>query len=379
MGKSNIFRPLSVLVGTIIGVGLFSLPYLAVRSGVWTMLGYFLLLGGVTILIKLIYGEIVLRTKDIHRLPGYVGKYLGEKWKKVSFVSNAVGLTGALLAYLLIGGGFLHSLLGQFFGGDRTFYTLILFIVGAALIYFGIRSISVIESLSLILLFVVLWLIFQKGSFLIETKNFLLGDWKYFFLPYGAILFSLSGTSLIPEVREMLGRRPQDLKKVIFWAIGIAVLVYALFILIIAGITGQNTTPDAITGLKNIFGNGLVGLALIFGFLTVFTSFLTIGLTLKKILWYDMGLKENLSWFLSCFVPLALFLAGLDNFIAIISLAGGVFLGLDVTLMILVYLKAKKQGDLKPAYSLNLSRFLIYALILFYALGAIYEVWYFVV
>ena len=77
--------------------------------------------------------------------------------------------------------------------------------------------------------------------------------------------------------------------------------------------------------------------------------------------------------------PVALFLAGLDNFIAIISLAGGVFLGLDVTLMILVYLKAKKQGDLKPAYSLNLSRFLIYALILFFALGAIYEVWYFVV
>jgi len=379
MEKANIFQPLSVLVGTIIGVGLFSLPYIAVRSGVWLMLGYFLLLGGVIILIKLIYGEIVLRTKGIHRLPGYVGKYLGEKWKKVSFISNAIGLTGALLAYLLVGGNFLQSLFGQFFGGGRTLYTLVLFAVGATLIYFGIRSISVIESLSLVLFFVVLWLIFQKGSFLIETKNFLLGDWKYFFLPYGAILFSLSGTSLIPEVREMLGRRPQDLKKVIFWAIAIAVLVYLLFILIIVGITGQDTTPDAITGLKNIFGNGLVGLALVFGFLTVFTSFLTIGLTLKKILWYDMGFKKNLAWFLACFTPLALFLAGLDDFIAVISLVGGVFLGLDVALMILVYLKARKQGDLEPAYSLNLSRFLIYALILFFALGAVYEVWYFIV
>jgi len=376
-GKTNIFQPLSVLVGTIIGVGLFSLPYITVRSGIWAMLGYFLLLGGVTILIKLIYGEVVLRTKDIHRLPGYVGKYLGKKWKKVSFLSNALGLTGALLAYLLVGGNFLYSLFSQYFGGGRTFYTLILFGLGATLIYFGIKSISYIESLSLILFFVVLFLIFRKGFSLIGVENFISFDWKHFFLPYGAILFSLSGTSLIPEVREMLKNRPQDLKKVIFWAIAIAVLVYLFFIFIIIGITGQNTTPDAITGLKNLLGNGLVALALIFGFLTVFTSFLTIGLTLKKILWYDMGVKENLAWLLACFTPLVMFLLGLDDFIAVISLAGGVFLGVDVTMIILVYLKAKKQGDLKPAYSLSFPHLFIYLLILFFIFGAVYEMYYF--
>jgi len=377
MEKSNIFQSLSVLVGTIIGVGLFTLPYITVRSGVWTMLFYFLLLSAVTILIKLIYGEIVLRTKDIHRLPGYVGKYLGGKWKRVSFFSNALGLTGALLVYLIVGGNFLYALFGQSFGGGRTLYTLILFAVGAVLIYFGIKSISAIESLSLVLFFVVLFLIFQKGFSLVGVGNFFSFDWKYFFLPYGAILFSLSGTSLIPEVREILGSRPQDLKKVIYWAIAVAVLVYLSFIFIIIGITGQSTTPDAITGLKNVLNDGLVGLALIFGFLTVFTSFLTIGLTLKKILWYDMGFKENLSWFLACLPPLALYLTGWDNFITIISLVGGVFLGVDVTLMILTYLKAKKYGDLKPAYSLNLPRLLVYALILFFILGAIYEIHYF--
>ncbi|MBU1137281.1 amino acid permease [Patescibacteria group bacterium] len=376
-GKTNIFQPLSVLVGTIIGVGLFSLPYITVRAGVWTMLGYFLLLGGVTILIKLIYGEVILRTREIHRLPGYVGKYLGAKWKKISFFSNAFGLTGALLAYLIVGGNFLYSLFSQYFGGSKTFYTLILFAVGACLIYFGIKSISYIESLALILFFVVLFLIFQKGFSLVRIENFFYFDLKHFFLPYGAILFSLSGTSLIPEVREMLRNRPQDLKKVIFWAIAIAVLVYLSFIFIIVGITGQNATPDAIIGLRNILNDGLVGLALVFGFLTVFTSLLTIGLTLKKILWYDMGLKENLSWFLACFTPLVLFFAGFNNFITVISLVGGVFLGVDVTLMILIYLKAKKQGDLKPAYSLNLPRPLIYSLILFFILGAVYEIYYF--
>ncbi|PIW74613.1 MAG: hypothetical protein CO003_01690, partial [Candidatus Portnoybacteria bacterium CG_4_8_14_3_um_filter_44_15] len=80
-----------------------------------------------------------------------------------------------------------------------------------------------------------------------------------------------------------------------------------------------------------------------------------------KILWYDMELKENLSWFLACLTPLALFLTGWNDFITIISLVGGVFLGVDVTLMVLTYLKAKKYGDLKPAYFLNLPRLLVYA------------------
>ena len=53
-------------------------------------------------------------------------------------------------------------------------------------------------------------------------------------------------------------------------------------------------------------------------------------------------------------------------------------LGIDVLLILFVYLKAKTKGELTPAYSLSLPRPLIYFLILFFILGIIYEIIYFI-
>ena len=376
--NKDFFKAFSILTGTIVGVGLFSLPFIAARVGIWVMLLYFLILGTVVILIGLSYGEVALRTKGLRRLPGYAEKYLGPSAKKIAFVSNGFGLTGVILAYIIIGGNFLGILAKPLFGGGSLFYTLAFFTAGAVLIYFGVKSIARVEFFLLILLFVALGLIFNRGFDLIEIKNLFVFDPKYLFLPYGAILFSLSGSSLIPEIKEILKDSPKKLKSVIISAILVSAFICLAFIFLILGITGQETSSEAIAGLKKTFNNGVVEVALIFGILTVFTSFITLGLTLKKILWYDLKLKKNLAWVLACFGPLALFLMGFDDFISIISLTGGVFLGIDVILIVLIYLKAKTKGDLIPAYNLNLPRILAYFLILFFIVGAIYEIFHFI-
>ena len=80
--NKRFFQALAILMGHIIGVGIFSLPFIASRVGIWTMLFYFLILGGITILFELLYGEVILRTREKHRLPGYAEKYLGGWAKK---------------------------------------------------------------------------------------------------------------------------------------------------------------------------------------------------------------------------------------------------------------------------------------------------------
>ncbi|MBU1177245.1 MAG: aromatic amino acid transport family protein [Patescibacteria group bacterium] len=376
--NSNFFQALAILTGTIIGVGLFSLPYITAKVGIFTMLVYFLVLGAVTSLIGLFYGEIALRTKGLHRLPGYAGKYLGKRAKVISFISNTLGLTGAILAYLIIGGRFLGSIFQSSFGGSDFVYVFIFFLVGAILTYFGIGSIAKAESFLFILFFFILGFIFYKGFWMIDAGNLLNFNIEYLFLPYGAILFSLSGTTLIPEVKEILSKDPKKLKKLILLAISIAAITYLFFIFLILGITGQGTSDDAITGLSNFLGNEVIVFALLFGILTVFTSFLTISLTLKKILWYDLRLKKNLAWLIACIVPLILFIIGFDNFITVIALTGGVMLGIDVVIITLIYLKAKTKGDLEPAYSLSIPSFFVYFLILFFIIGIIYEIVYFI-
>ena len=156
----KIIYAVSTLSGTIIGVGLFALPYVTLKVGLWVILGYFLGLGALVVLIHLFFGELALETPDFKRLPGFAKIYLGKWGQIISYVSTILGIFGALLAYLIVGGEFLTELLSPILGGDYLVYTLLYFVVGAALIFSGIKAIAKIEFWGLILFFIILFAIF---------------------------------------------------------------------------------------------------------------------------------------------------------------------------------------------------------------------------
>ncbi len=369
----KLIYPVATISGTIIGVGLFSLPYIASKTGYLAMLGYFLVLGVVVMIIHLMFGELSLVTPDFKRLPGFAKIHLGEWAKKITFFSTVFGISGAILAYLIVGGEFLKSLLSPIFGGSNSFYTYIYFSLGAALIFFGIKAVAKIGLWALVLLFLILFAIFLRGNHIISLSNFTAFPFHLsdLFLPYGPILFSLSGAALIPEAEEMLKGNKQHLKKVIVIATLIPIIIYLFFIYLIWGITGPDTTQSALTGLKNYLGDGIVNMALFLGFLTTFTSFIALGLTLKKILWYDFKVEKNLAWFLTCFVPLGLYVLGFQSFIRVIGLVGAIALGIDGTLILLMYRKLLlKREEIKKSL-------LVFPLIFVFAFGIIYELIYF--
>lgn len=366
-------KALAVFTGTIIGVGIFGLPYVASKAGFLPVVFYFFFLSGLAIIIHLLLARVALGTERIHRQPGYAGEYLGENWKKISFVIFSFGLTGALLAYLIVGGEFLTFLLAPLFGGDVVLYTLLFFCAGTYLILRGIKSISQIELSLLLVFFVILVVFFMKAIHLINIEYFKTIDWKFLTFPYGVILFSLWGTAMVPEIKEMLNGREKALQKVIIGGILIAAIVYLFFTFTILGVSGSQTTKEAMSGFVKVLGDNVVGLGFIFGIITCFTSFITLGLTLKKVFWYDFNMPKHLSWFIACFLPLFLFLAGLREFIDVIGLTGAFALGGDAILTVFIYrefLKKKGFGRMNP---------LIYSLPVFFILGIIFEVFYFVV
>jgi len=362
-GFKTFIYPLAVLSGTIIGVGLFGLPYITAKIGFWPMFGYLLALAPLVIIIHLFYGELAVKTADFKRLPGFAKIYLGRWGQGVALVSTVFGLTGSLLAYLIVGGQFLKELFFPVFGGNTLTYTLFYFIIGAALIYFGIKAIAKVELWGLILFFLILVSIYLRGHSFLDTSNlFPIPDWSFVFLPYGAIIFSLWGASLIPEIEEMLGKEKKLIKTVIFTGMLIPVTVYLLFIYLILGITGEQTSESALAGLKAYLGDGVVIMALILGLITTFTSFLTLGLTLKKVFNYDLNFNHNLSWVLTCFIPLGLFLVGVKSFISVMAVVGGVMLAVDGILILLMYQKVHPR-----------KRVLVYPLILVLLGGIIYS------
>jgi len=371
-------RALSVFFGTVIGVGIFGLPFVALKAGFLVTFTYFLIMAFIVILVNFLYAEVVLGTEKIHRLPGYVGQYLSKKWKKATFFIIAIGVMGALLAYLIIGGEFLSFLLAPYLGGSAAIYTLLFFGVGSYLLFRGIKSISQVELFLFGVFLVILILFFIKAFPLVNIDNFKNIDLSFITFPYGVILFSLWGAAVIPEIKEMLARNMSDKKKIsrslkgiVLLGVAGVVVIYLLFIFIVLGVSGLNTSEEAISGLGLIFGENIVKLGFIFGIITCFTSFLTLGLTLKKSLWYDFGFSQNKAWLVTCLFPLIFFFLGVRKFIEVIGFTGAVALGLEGMMIIFLY-----NSFLKKKFSKKMSP-LFFVLILVFAAGIVLETFYF--
>lgn len=367
----NFLKALAVFVGTIIGVGIFGLPYVASKAGFFVIVLYFLFITGIAITIHLIYGKICSETKGIHRLPGYVEQYLGNGWKKIAILLTGFAITGASLAYLIVGGEFLKFLFAPYFGGSALIYTLLFFCLGAYLIFRGIKSISQIEISFLFVFFVILFIFFLKALPYFNMEYLTMMDWKFFAFPYGVILFSLCGSAIVPELKEILGNDKKKLKKVIISGILIAAVCYLFFVFIILGTCGQNTSKEAMSGFSLSLGNSIIGLGFIFGIIACFTSFLTLGLTLKKSLWYDFGLSKNFSWFIACFLPLLLFLIGMREFIDVIGITGALAIGGEGIIIVFLY-----RAFLKKKFSQKMSP-LLYFLPIFFVIGIGFQIFYF--
>lgn len=362
----NYILPAATLSGAITGVGFFSLPYIALKVGIFPMLLYFFILGSLVLWIHLIFAKVAILTPDFKRFPGFVRFHLG-KWLGFLYLISAIsGSFGVMLVYLIIGSQFLAII----FGGNQLLYTLLFWGAITCLLFFGIRIICKVEFGVMVFLGLILFFIFAAGFPHFKLSNIFISDFNQsagfrlrdFFLPYGPIVFSLWGTGVIPEVEELLGKNKKNIKRVILISFLAVSVIYLFFIFLILGISGSNTTETALTGLKNYLGRYAFSFSLSLGVVTTFTASVMAGLTLKKVFMYDLGVKKNQAWIIASFTPLVLFLLGLNSFIPLISFIGGVLLSIEGILILLMYRKV--MGD----------KLFIYPLGMLFLIAIVYEI-----
>jgi amino acid permease len=284
--------------------------------------------------------------------------------------SGILATTGVLLVYLLIGGQFLTEVFQPIFSGNILTYVLIYFFVVSIIIYFDIKVAAKLEFWVIILLFLSLFFIFIKGFSQIKLGNILTTNYSLlttnFFLPYGPLLFALWGAGLIPEVEEMLKGNKKRLKTIITIATLIVSVFYILFVFLILGITGTSTSQTALAGLKSFLPEYLVLIALLMGALATFTAFIMQGIILKKTLMFDLKIKHWQAFVMTCCPPVILYLLGIRSFIPLLAITGGVLLGINGIMILMIYKKIKGKN------------IIIYPLSLVFLLGVIYEIIYFI-
>lgn len=369
-----------ILAGTILGATIFSLPYILIKSGLPTFIFYLIFVTIICTTTHLVFGESLLRTKDDHRFIGLADIYLGKWGKKVITVTTFISIGGCLLAYLIIGGQFIQNF-SQIINYpiNSNLAVLIFWILGSIGALLGIELIGIGESIALI--FIVILILF---FFILGLPNLNLASLNYInhsqiFLPYGILLFALSGASAVPEIYNYFHKKnitPQEInfKKPIMWGSIIPAILYLMFSLGVIGILGtQNLNWDIIPQL--VEKNTILGLATdLLGIFLIITSYFILALNLKNSLVFDLRFKNKIAWLFPIFLPLLFYLLGIHDFVKIIGFLGAAVLGIESLLNFLIHKKAQKKGQQNPPFIIKIPnglRILIVALLIG---GAILEI-----
>lgn len=367
-------RSAAVLIGTMVGVGVFGIPFAFAKAGFLVGFLFLILIAAATLVMNFMYGEVILRTKAKHQLVGYAQIYLGSVFKKIVFFTTALSGYSALLAYIIVSGDFLSNIFSNFLYISPAAYSWIFFIVCSFLILKGIKTVSWVELFLTALFAAVILVIFLFGIGKINLSNFAGIMPEYWFLPYGIFLFAFAGLSAIPLQRQILAGREDLFKKSILISVLLVAALYFLFAFTVLGISGDTTTPDAISGLFASLGGTIVVFGSLFGVLAVSTSYLMLGTAFLDIFHLDFGVSRKLSWLLVIVPPFVLFLGGMRTFIDVISLAGSVGIGIEGVVLLLLFIKSKSKGDRTPEYSFKLPRWLLYFLAAVFIGGAVYAI-----
>lgn len=362
----------AVLVGSTVGVGLYGIPFTFQKAGFGIGLLFLAGVVGLILLVNLLYGEVVLRTQDRHQFIGYVNKYLGPWARKFNLFVFWIALYGALVGIIIISGDFLSNILSFYFHLSPFTFSTIFIIMASALVFRGLKTVSRFDFFMMLLFGFIVLLIACFGIEHIAGANFTLAVKNFWFLPFGVVLFAMFSMPGIPLVREVLTGSEHKLKKALVIGTLIPAVLYLIFTIVVVGVSGENTSPDAITGLLGFLGSKIVFIGSLFGFLTSTTIFLNLATALKESFQYDFHFRRFWAWLLVMLPPYLLYLSGVRNFIDIIGLVGGVAIGLEVILLIFVYISAKKNGERIPEYSIRLPRVVLYLIIAVFAAGAGY-------
>jgi len=368
MSKSYL-QAVATMIGTIIGVGMFSIPFVIYQSGIMLFVFYIVVLGFIQYYMHLVYAEIFLSTKKKHRVPGYVAEYLGERYKKPALVIVLISTNLTMLSYLIIGGIFLDKVLSPAFGGNPFVYTILMFFIAAGLTFRGLKFIAKTELAMSGILFLVIAIITISGFPHIDISNYQVIDWTNFFLPYGPVFMAIGGMTAVPTVCSLLAHKKSSIKSAIKWGTVIPAFISIVFVFTVVGVSGSLTSPDSLVGLSGVFSNNILLIALIFGLVSIITSYIMFIEATKEVYWWDLRINKTESWALTMTMPMVLFLLGINNLTSVVSLSGAIIGGMVSIIYILLILKVKQKPERPSIINVKINRQIAISLIVLFFLG----------
>lgn len=341
--KHSIF-PVGFLVSSIIGAGMFALPFIFQQAGLALAALYLFCFGLIATLVHLIYADVVLRTRETrHQFPGYVRQYLGSTAGTFSNILVYLALLFTLTAYLILSVSFLSIIAPTI---SPLLAVLLFWTLSTVVIFTNIRNTALLDAITTSITLVAIGAIFVYwgSSIPFNAAAFPLFNASASLLPFGPVLFSLLSFSAIPPLVAYIRKESIPvacLKKVIAIGSLTPAFFYFLFVLSVWGIS-MSVSPDSVSGLINSAPVSLLLILSILGLVSLWDSYATVGRDMSKLLEYEWRLSPGVTLSLVATAPLVLYMLGFQNFITVVSAVGGILFSTLGILIILTWKKAAK-------------------------------------
>lgn len=376
--KKSFFYATATLIGTIIGAGIFGLPFAISKLGYFPSIVLLIFLAITTVINSLTLMEIILRTPGNNYFCNLANIYLGKKGKWFELIVLSLSNLGSILVYLVVGSAFLETIFQNTFEMPKIIYLLSFLLIASIFIYKGFEDLGAAEIVMFLGLLAIVFLITLSGATKIDFNHFLTFDFGRIFSSFGIMLFALNGLSGIFIIKNILTRNRKRILLSVITSYFFVVFIYLVFTTSIVGVMGFNVHPEGIIGISRYFSIGIEKSVVIFGVFAVFSSLIVIGSALKHTLNKDFKLPHLFSWIIVWALPLFFYLLGLDNFIDLISLIGIVFGAINSFIILILLKKARKYGKRKPEFTIKLPITVNYLIVIMYLIAMIFEVTFFI-
>ncbi len=346
------------LIGTMIGVGMFGLPYAVARVGYGEGIVLLLLVAFVSAVTLRLYADLVNVRQDKARYIKVVGRELGSLGTLIAAIVYLASKYGALIAICLFGGQFLRSLLFSIFPLTPLVATISFFVIACFATIGGTLAVNRLRIWVIPTFFSLIALLSVISINLIQVDNFLYGLSLDVGSSIGVMMFAFFALAALPEMHEGLGKRTELLGKGVWWGTAVVTLVYIIFVTIIIGVTGGQTTENAILGLRNVFGFWPYILASAIAFVVSLSAYMNLASAMTNLYVQDLRWRFIPSWLSTAVVPFLWIMFGTASGTSVINITGGVLGSLAYIMMLIAYERARLSAEL-PKNSLKVPQWVV--------------------
>ncbi|MFM8320778.1 MAG: aromatic amino acid transport family protein [Chloroflexota bacterium] len=345
----------SLMVGAGVGAGVMAVPYLTTQVGLVGLALVLPVAWAASSLVHLMLAEVLFRTGQdlqivelmrIYVLGGRAGRWL--LWAVFAFLS--IAFLANLAAYVSGAGEILAALLGL----DLRLAELLVYLVSAGVVFFGLRAVGVAERFgALALLGLVAVIGVGAVGVPLQPLPLLGGAPGQWLALYGMVMYALWTFYSVPQVVKGLGPDRRGAVGAILLGLGINGALTLVVALIALGVS-ERVTEVAIIGISERLGAWAGTAGSLFILAALITSYWSVSLALADILRERTGISHRAAWLLATLPSLLLLWVGAWQFLEYLRLAAGATALVVALITLPMYHRARQSGRVAdPGWSLG--------------------------